>query len=553
MASQSPPDWQTLTSTKRAALLSSIPPSWLLPPSLTAPLTPTSTASVLSIPAQSGILTAAELAITESHDATALIALMLDGTLTSVEVTTAFCKRAAIAQQCVGCLTETMFEGALERARECDEFLRREGRGVGALHGLPVSLKDSFNVKGVQATIGYTAYLSRPPSTTNSVLVDVLHDAGAVFYCKTNLPQTMMTADSHNNIFGRTLNPHNLSLTAGGSTGGEAALLAMKGSILGVATDIAGSNRIPALCCGVSSIKPTASRVPFAGGVPPGRLGAPSAISPVIGPCGRSVRDYELFLRTVMDAQPWLRDEGVLNVPWRRIAPSSVVSETKKLRFGLLRGCKERPLHPPIARALHTAATLLKAHGHSIVLLDDKVPDVYASAQLAFKYFALDPANTPLTIVSSSGEPPIPSLPTAQFAELADWKPSLDALFGMNVERARVCKGWHDVVVAEGLDALLSPGYQATAVPHDTYGVPVYTVLQNLLNYPSGILPLGRASREEDKGFVREGVVYEPAYEPEKVEGAPAHVQITGKPMMDEELIEIMKVVEGIFREHEAA
>lgn len=287
----------------------------------------------------------------------------------------------------------------------------------------------------------------------------------------------------------------------------------MKGSVLGVATDIAGSNRIPALCCGISSIKPTASRVPFAGGVPPGRLGAPSAIAPVIGPCGRSVRDYELFLRTVMDAQPWLRDEGVLNVPWRRVSPSTVASDTKKLRFGLLRGCKERPLHPPIARALHTAATLLKAHGHAIVLLDDKVPDLYASAQLAFKYFMLDPQNTSLKIVAQSGEPPVPSLATAQFRELADWEPTLEALFAMNVERARVCKAYHDVFVHEGLDALLSPGYQATAVPHDTYGVPVYTVLQNLLNYPSGILPLGKASREADAPFVREGVVYEPACE----------------------------------------
>lgn len=134
--------------------------------------------------------------------------------------------------------------------------------------------------------------------------MQILRDAGAVFYVKTNLPQTIMTADSHNHIFGRTLNPHNLSFTAGGSSGGEAALVAMRGSVLGVATDIAGSTRIPALCCGVSSIKQTASRLPFAGQVMPGKLLSPGAIAPVIGPCGHSIRDYELFMRTVCEASP---------------------------------------------------------------------------------------------------------------------------------------------------------------------------------------------------------------------------------------------------------
>jgi Asp-tRNA(Asn)/Glu-tRNA(Gln) amidotransferase A subunit family amidase len=190
---------------------------------------------------------------------------MASGTLKSIDVVTAFCKRAAIAQQCVNCLTETMFPSALARARECDAHFARTGTTLGPLHGLPISLKDSFNVRGVQSTIGYTAFIAHPPAATNGVLVDMLLEAGAVLYVKTNLPQTMMTADSHNNVFGRTLNPWNLSWTAGGSTGGEGALVAMRGSVLGVATDIAGSNRIPAFCCGISSFKPSSGRVPFIG------------------------------------------------------------------------------------------------------------------------------------------------------------------------------------------------------------------------------------------------------------------------------------------------
>ncbi|KAF1943338.1 amidase [Clathrospora elynae] len=544
----SPPiaDWQELAKSKRDSVFAKIPKAWLLPFSQTSQYTETSTLSVLDVPRTCGILTEKELDITENHDATELVNMMSMGDLKSVEVVTAFCKRAAIAQQCVNCLTEIMFDEAMARARECDEFLEMEGKVMGPLHGLPISLKDSFNVKGVQATIAFVSFISRPPSATNSVLVDILHSAGAVFYCKTNLPQTMMSADSHNNVFGRTLNPHNLSLTAGGSTGGEGALLAMRGSAMGVTTDIAGSNRIPALCCGISSIKPTASRIPFAGGVAPGRLGSPGSILPGIGPCGRSVRDHSLFLKTVLDAHPWLLDPHTLNTPWRTAEPF-----TKSLRFGLIRGCKERPLHPPIARALHTTATRLKAAGHTIVLLDEKIPDLYRSALLAFRYFLLDPKKTPLTHLQASGEPPVPSLQTCTFRELDGWEPSLDGLWDMNVERAGILQKYHGLMVGERLDAILMCGYQGIAPRHDTYGLPIYTVLQNLLNYPAGILTCGKASREADAAFVEEGRVYEPAYEPEACEGVPAHVQIVGKPMMDEELVEVMKVVERILKESE--
>lgn len=469
-------NWEELAKSKRESVFAKIPKDWLLPDSLTSTFHEKANVNVLDVPATCGILTQKELEITSHHDATALVSLMSKGELKSIDVVTAFCKRAAIAQQCCHCLTEIMFEEALARARECDAYLAEHGKPMGPMHGLPISLKDSFNVRGVQGTIGYVSFISHPPSATNSVLVDILYEAGAVFYVKTNLPQTMMTADSHNNVFGRTLNPHNLSLTSGGSTGGEAALVAMRGSILGVATDIAGSSRIPPLCCGTSSIKPTAARVPFAGGVAVGRMGSPGAISPVIGPCGQSVRDYELFMKTVVK-EAWPRDESALNVPWRSVEPVS-----KPLRFGLIRGCKERPLHPPIARALHTAATMLKAQGHSIVLLDDKIPDMYQCAILAFKYFMLDPQNISMKHIEASGEPLIPSMTGSVFEELKGWKPDLDALWDMNVEKAKICHAWRKLLVEEKLDAVLGAGYQATAVPHDTYGIPIYTVLENLLN-----------------------------------------------------------------------
>lgn len=93
------------------------------------------------------------------------------------------------------CLTEIFFEQAQERARELDS-LRAKGQLAGPLHGLPISLKDSFQVKGTEATIGFVAYLDNGPSQENSCLVDVLLGQGAVLYCKTNIPQTLMVSRS---------------------------------------------------------------------------------------------------------------------------------------------------------------------------------------------------------------------------------------------------------------------------------------------------------------------------------------------------------------------
>jgi Asp-tRNA(Asn)/Glu-tRNA(Gln) amidotransferase A subunit family amidase len=215
-----------------------------------------------------------ELQITGLYDATDLLAKLARREFSSLEVTTAFAKRAAIAQQLTSCLTETFFEEGIARAKQLDEHLEKTGTVVGPFHGLPISIKDSFSVEGIPTTIGFVDFLDHPPKTYNSSLVDVLLGAGAVLYVKTNVPQTMMTAESHNNVFGRTLNPYHLNLTAGGSSGGEGALVAMRGSLLGVGTDIAGSVRIPSICCGTVGFKPSVDRIPYGGQTSAGRAGS---------------------------------------------------------------------------------------------------------------------------------------------------------------------------------------------------------------------------------------------------------------------------------------
>ena len=115
---------------------------------------------------------------------------------TSYEVTLAFCKRAAIAHQLTSCLTEIFFEEGLETAKHCDDYLAKEGKMMGPLHGLPISLKETFCVKGVDNTLGFVKFVGRGPAEHNAALVEILLKQGAVLYVKTNVPQTMMVISS---------------------------------------------------------------------------------------------------------------------------------------------------------------------------------------------------------------------------------------------------------------------------------------------------------------------------------------------------------------------
>jgi amidase len=220
---------------QRAAILErlavKVPSDLILPPSLIAD--PPN--DVSSIPTTCGLLTDREIDITEYYNAVSLARSIATKDLSAVEVTRAFAKRAIIAHQLTCCLTQWFVDEALERARELDEYLEKHGKPIGPLHGVPISIKEHIPVAGTFSSQGTLA--STVLSERDSHMVAILRKAGAVFYCKTNQPQAIMHLESTSH-FGRTLNPFNIQLSAGGSTGGEAALVAMKGSVLGVGTDI---------------------------------------------------------------------------------------------------------------------------------------------------------------------------------------------------------------------------------------------------------------------------------------------------------------------------
>ncbi|KAJ5377171.1 uncharacterized protein N7496_004580 [Penicillium cataractarum] len=533
--------WQEKVAAKQAEAWAKIPSEWRLSADILQQVE-SEKLDILDVPAKCGILSNQELKITELPDATALRDKLAAGELSAVEVTTAFCKRAAVAQQLTSCLTETMFPQALERARELDEHLKKTGVTIGPLHGVPVSLKETFNVQGVPTSLGFASFLDRPPVSQNSALVDILLKAGAVLYVKTNVPQTMMTADSHNNVFGRVLNPHRRNLTAGGSSGGEGALIAMRGSLLGIGTDIAGSIRIPAVCCGTVGFKPSVGRVPYGGQTSAGRPGM-TGIAPVAGPLCHSMRDAVMLLRVVFNAPSDDMDDTALGFPW--IEPSQGAS--KKLKIGVLPEDAQVPLHPNMQRSLTKAVEKLSNAGHQIVDLSEQIKFIAAAADVSFRFFRVDPDQTQLQHIRNSGEPFIPSLRFTYDIEAKGPEPTLRDLFDLNVAKAEYAAKMRLVFLENDLDVIIGPGYQATAVPHDTFGVPNYTVLANLVDYPACVIPFGQSSKADDAAFVR-NVNYVPPYVPENVEGAPCHVQLIGRRQKDEVLMQHALIVEDVLR-----
>ena len=267
-------------------------------------------------------------------------------------------------------------------------------------------------------------------------------------------------------------------LGAGGSSGGEGALIAQRGSVLGIGTDIAGSIRIPAFVNGVWGFKGTVGRIPYAGMqrvVRPGRSGIHSCA----GPLGVSIRDLEMIFKLVSEADPWTVDEGIISVPWRSLPPPK---SERKLTFGILIQDPKVPLHPPMLRALKTATEALGAAGHTLVFLDDLIPSLYDGFVLAAKFFLSDPKQTTAQHIMASGEPPIASIDTMKLVELEGWNITSDEMWNIHAEREEIRTAWRKLWVENKLDAVIMAPHSGTAQPHDKYGIPPYTALANLVD-----------------------------------------------------------------------
>jgi Asp-tRNA(Asn)/Glu-tRNA(Gln) amidotransferase A subunit family amidase len=252
-----------------------------------------------------------------------------------VEVAEAYLRRIEELNPSLNAIV-TLAPDALERAQEMEAAVMR-GKTLGALHGVPVTIKDTFDVAGLRSTSGSRLRARRIPAV-DAVAVARLRAAGAIILGKTNVPEMALTYDSENPVFGRTNNPHDQDRTPGGSSGGEAAAVAAALSTVGLGSDLVGSIRIPAHFCGIFGLKPVARAVPGEGHCPQmtGRLRQAAAF----GPLARTVADlalmFEVLAAVGLDSSSYL-NEKVTNARVAWYVHDGVTAVTQETRLAVER------------------------------------------------------------------------------------------------------------------------------------------------------------------------------------------------------------------------
>jgi Asp-tRNA(Asn)/Glu-tRNA(Gln) amidotransferase A subunit family amidase len=491
--------WQDIAARKRAFRDSLIPAAWKLPPGTRnlpkdPPLFEHGPQNVLNFPRESGLLSMAELHITEDYTIKTLLLALGSQKLSSVEVATAFCKRAALAQQLTNCITEPLFESAIARAKFLDEHLAKNGNPFGPLHGLPITVKDTFEIKGVDTTIGIVS-LCFKPATSNSPLIDLLYSLGCIIIAKTNIPQTLASLDSINNVFGRCMNPANRLMTAGGSSGGEGVMVAMKACMIGIGTDVGGSIRVPAMCNGVYGFKPSNGRIPYGGQAPTSTEGSSRlGVQAVAGPIARSMEDIDVFMREILPiSNLWAED--CLPGTWPSTLSRHGSGKNGSFVVGVLRSDGNCELLPPIAKILTEVATKLRAT-KGVEVIELPTPTAWTKCQsLMSKLMGIDGGSVMSEMIKSSGEPIVPWMVTRM--RVGTPRP-LREVAELQTRRAGIEREmldlWNETDSNGGkrrrIDAIICP-LAAHPVPEiERYNAVGYTSSFVMLDYPAGVLPV---------------------------------------------------------------
>ncbi|THX75728.1 glutamyl-tRNA amidotransferas-like protein subunit A [Aureobasidium pullulans] len=535
-------DWKEIAAAKNQRINDSIPKEWRID-------TSSLPDNVMDIPATSGILSKTEIDITNSS-ATDLVAKLAAGKLKAVDVTTAFCKRAAISHQVTNCALEIFPEMALKQAKELDDFYEKNGRTVGPLHGLPISLKDQLRIKGLETTMGYVAWIDKY-DTEDSVLTAMLRKAGAVFYVKTSVPQSLMVCETVNNITGRSVNPRNKHLSPGGSSGGEGANVGIRGGIIGVGTDIGGSIRVPSAFNFLYGLRPSHGRLPY--GKMANSMEGQETVHSVVGPITHSVPDMRLFVQSVLEQEPWKHDSKVIPMPWRQSEHDAAVKKitSDKLTLGFFNNDGVVMPHPPILRGVDKVVSTLRENGHEVI--DWKPYKHDYAVDLIQGIYASDAGKDIHTVLSASGEPAIPnindlvdpSISGADITKLWDvqlqkWKFQMEYIEEWNKLEEKLGKE---------MDAFIMPITPTAAIRHNQFKYYGYASAINLLDFTSVVVPVTFADKNLDKKNERfkpmndmDKQVQE-EYDAEAYHGAPVAIQIVGRRLTEEKTMAIAEEI----------
>jgi amidase len=441
--------------------------------------------------------------------------MIRDGALSSTELVRAHLARIYEVNPVLNAVVETLRESAL-RAAEAVDRRRSAGEPLRPLEGVPFSVKDSIEVEGTVCSAGTIGFEHAARSTRDATLVTRLRDAGAIPIARTNLPDLLFAFEADNLIFGRTNNPYDRARTSGGSSGGEAALIASCGSPFGLGSDAAGSVRLPAHYCGIASLKPTSGRLARTGHVPP--TGGWLEMVWQIGPMARRVEDLWTMMPILLGLDGL--DRTVVPMPYGD--PAQVPLRDLRIAFFTDNG-----IVPADADTRAVVEAAAKALANEVRSVEECRPSgVEQSYDLEMKMIGPDGGDWLRAYLKSIGS-------TRTHPLLEGWIAKLE---GYRTDVAGFAEYWTELdkfrdrmyKFGNQFDAVLSPVASQPAVPHgtsiddDVFPGFSYTMTYNLTGWPAAVVRCGTSKT-----------------------GLPIGVQIAANPWREDVALAIARVLEG--------
>jgi Asp-tRNA(Asn)/Glu-tRNA(Gln) amidotransferase A subunit family amidase len=410
-------------------------------------------------------------------------------------------------------------ERVRREAREAEAAVMN-GKALGPLHGVPISVKSSLDVAGLRCEAG-TRLRAGNVATQDAPLVARLRNAGAIVLGVTNTPELLMAWETDNLLYGRTNSPWDLERTPGGSSGGEAAAIAAGMSAGGVGSDGGGSIRVPAHFSGICGLKPTPGRIPATGHFP--ASSGPFALIGVVGPMARTVADVKALFEVMQGPD----DGDACAAPMPVRCPSD--DEAKKLRVGYFEDDGRTPVTPETRAAVRTAAEALRGTGFQV---EPFRPECLEEARELWKKFFVTAGGMLIRPMFNGREKDLsPTL--KQFLEWSAAEPPLtgdtllDAWIGRDTLRARFLAQMRKYPI------LLCPAAAIPAFRHGERRWKIegrtveyldawsYTEWFNLLGNPAAVVPVSHSAK-----------------------GLPIGVQVVGRPWEEEQVLAVAAALE---------
>lgn len=456
-------------------------------------------------------------------------------------------------------------------AADAADARRKANAPLSAIDGVPLSIKESLDMRGLQSTMGLPSRRGRL-ANNDAVIVRVLREAGAVFLGKTNLSQAMLYVESSNPVYGVTKNPHDVTRAPGGSSGGEGAAIASASSPAGIGTDIGGSIRVPAHFSGICGLKPTIDRWSNVGSCAP--MPGQEGIRGQCGPMGRTVADLALLMEVATSTRQAQLDPRVAPLPLGKhtdidirglriglvlddgfVAPSAAVTRGVRRAAEVLRaaGATVEEYAPPLLHeGIFTYMGLLSADGGRMLRSQLDGKDVDGPLSLLWNLFKLpDVARIAAGRAAiAMGEPHLGNM------LLAAGEKRVSTLWALVKQARDIAVAMHASWAEHRFDAIICPPHATPALPlgksRDFTLGGTFAMHFNLWNVPAGVVPVTTVRADEQQRSARPGRLEKTAAVVDAGSaGLPIGVQVAAAPFREDIVLAVMAAIEAGVRHDE--